>query len=436
MPAADFAGLVGSSVEELESYQALRLLDPEGDNLFDDVDLVRFDTVRHYLDDGWNPTDLAQAIEAGKLGGMLNDVLFDRGPTYTLEVAAERLGVEAEQLHAIEIAIGLTGGPFHERDLEVLDVFKTASASGLPWEAILEGARVMGDSLRRLAETEVRLLHVYIHERLIAAGVSENEVSRQIWEAQEMLTPVMDPLIRHVHRLHLLQAAIEDMFLHLTSGPTVPETLGSVQTAIAFVDVASFTQFAAAEGDEAAAGVLDRLDRMVRALLLEHDGRLVKQLGDGFMLAFRRSADAVRFAVGLQGVVQRDGDLPALRIGINAGKVLQRVGDYIGSTVNLASRVASAAMPGQILVTNNVAAEVADERIRVEEVGVRLMRGIDEPHAIWRVAHGDEIRDPVCGADVGVTAAVRLSGDGREHAFCSEECLRKFVEDPHKYKAS
>jgi adenylate cyclase len=435
LPLAEFARLVGAPVEELETYQAHRLVDPDGDGLFDDVDVVRLDTVRHYVDQGWSPAHLADAIKAGAVE-MLHDVLFDPGPTYTLEQAAERAGVEAEQVRALQIAFGFSGQVLRERDLEMLDVFKTMSAAGLPWEAILEGARVMGDTLRRLAETEVRLVHVYIHERLIAAGASEEEVSRQIFGVQEAVAPLLDPLIQHVHRDHLLQAAIEDVFLHLVSGSTVPATLGSVETTIVFADVASFTALADAEGDEAAARVLDQVDGVVRALALEHEGKLVKQLGDGFMVVFRRPGNAVHFAIACQGVVRRDADLPALRIGINTGAVLHRAGDYVGSAVNLAARVTGAAMPGQIVMTDTVAREVDEEAVRLEEVGVRLLRGVDEPLALWRVAHDDETRDPVCGLEVGTTAAVRLHRDGRDVAFCSEECLRRFVEDPLRYAAS
>ena len=88
-------------------------------------------------------------------------------------------------------------------------------------------------------------------------------------------------------------------------------------------------------------------------------------------------------------------------------------------------------MPDQILVTDTVVAELHDESITVEEVGVRLMRGVDAPLVLWRIAHGTETRDPVCGAGVGAIAAARLSRGGQALAFCSEECLRKYVEDPN-----
>jgi adenylate cyclase len=154
---------------------------------------------------------------------------------------------------------------------------------------------------------------------------------------------------------------------------------------IAFVDIASFTALAEASGDETAVHVLDRIDAVVRPLLVEHDGKLVKQVGDGFMLAFRDPADAVRFAAATQDELSRDRELPAIRVGMNTGPALYRTGDYLGSAVNVASRVVSSAMPGQILLTEPVAKAASNGGIPVEEVGVRMMRGVDEPLALYRV---------------------------------------------------
>jgi len=111
----------------------------------------------------------------------------------------------------------------------------------------------------------------------------------------------------------------------------------------------------------------------------------VKQVGDGFMLAFRDPAAAVRFAVATQAELARDPDLPAIRVGINSGPALYRTGDYLGGAVNVASRVVSSAMAGQILLTEPVAKAATNEGIPVEEVGVRIMRGVDDPLALYRV---------------------------------------------------
>jgi adenylate cyclase len=385
MTSDEFADLVGLSRDEVERYRSLGLLDPEKDGLLDDVDLVRLYFVHHRLaQDAYSPESLAAAIREGRVESMYGRRLFEAGSPLGLDEAAARVGLEADQLRQLTSALGFSWG-VRESDVEILEVLRVARDAGLPWEAILGVTRVLGDSLRRIADSEIRLVHVYIHERLMAAGASEEEVERLIYGIEQNLAPLMDPMLRWLHREYLLEASIEDAFFHLTDSETQARELGSVEATIAFVDIASFTALAEASGDDAAMHVLDRIDTIVRSLLLERDGKLVKQVGDGFMLAFRDPAAAVHFAVATQAELARDPELPAIRVGINTGPALYRTGDYLGSAVNVASRVVNSAMPGQILLTEPVATAASKAGIEIEELGVRMMRGVDNPLALYRV---------------------------------------------------
>jgi class 3 adenylate cyclase len=198
----------------------------------------------------------------------------------------------------------------------------------------------------------------------------------------------MDPMLQRLHREYLLEAMVEDAFFHLAESDAQAKELGSVEATIAFVDIASFTALTETSGDDTAMQVLERIDATVRPLLVEHEGKLVKQVGDGFMLAFRDPADAVRFAVATQAELASDPELPAIRVGINTGPALYRTGDYLGGAVNVASRVVNSAMAGQILLTEPVATAANKAGIEVEELGVRMMRGVDEPLPLYRVKPG------------------------------------------------
>jgi adenylate cyclase len=273
------------------------------------------------------------------------------------------MGLEPDQLRGLGSAVGLPVG-LRGSDVEILEALRVARDSGLPSEAILGATRVIGDSLRRIADTEIRVVHVYMHERLTSAGASEEEVEQLISGIEQYLAPLIDPMLRRLHGENLLEAMMEDAFFHLTGGARRAEVLGSVEVTIAFVDVASFTALVEARGDDAAMRLLDWIDTIVRSLLVERDGKLVKQVGDGFMLAFRDPAAAVQFALATQAELARNPEMPAIRVGINAGPALYRTGDYIGSAVNVASRVATAAMAGQILLTEPVA--TGQPRIRLQ----------------------------------------------------------------------
>ncbi len=389
MSPEEFADLVGLSHEDVEAYRSLGLLDPENDGLLDDLDLVRVDFVRHRLThDGYDPESLAAAIREGRIEPMFGRRLFEAGSPLDLDEAAARVGLEPDQLRQLTSALGFAWSNLRESDMQNFEVLRAARDAGLPWEAILGVTRTVGDSLRRIADTEMRVVHVYIHERLLAEGASEEEVDELISGIERNLAPLMNPMLQWLHQGYLTDAMIEDAFFHLAGSDTRAGELGSVEATIAFVDIAAFTALAEASGDDVAFRVLDRIDAVVRPLLVEHDGKLVKQVGDGFMLAFREPAAAVQFALATQAELAADPELPAIRVGINAGPALYRTGDYLGGAVNVASRVVSAAMAGQILMTEPVAKAASNEGIPVEEVGVRMMRGVDEPLALYRVRPG------------------------------------------------
>jgi adenylate cyclase len=431
-----FLRMTGSSRERVEALRDCGLLDPDRDELFDDMDVLRLNDLMPYLERGYAIDQLAADIRDGTLEVLLGDLLFDRGETYSVEAAAEELDFDLGQLRALLAALGLSDARLGKVDLELIGGMKLALSSGLPFEGILETARVLGDSLRRIADAEVRLVHVHVHERLIASGVPEREINDQIFTMQGSLAPLLNPTLVRLHDVHMLNAAIEDALLHIEEPATPGAAPGSVEVTIVFVDLASFTMLTETQGDQAAVQVLARVEDLMRPLVLRYFGRVVKQIGDGFMLAFRDASDAVNATVALRDALAEP-DIPAMRAGINTGIAIFRSSDYIGSTVNVASRVSNAAMAGQILLTATTAERLDDGGIAVEEVGVRLLRGVDEPLALYRPVAADTRRDPVCGIAVVANSGVRFQDDAaHEWAFCSHTCLQEFLSSPDRYRTT
>jgi class 3 adenylate cyclase len=420
-----FAALVSASPEQVGDWAAIRLLDPAGTGHFDELDLARVMTIRRYEALGYAPQALADAIASGEIEPFLGEYLYPRGPQLSLEEAAERIGLDPVVLRGLRTALGFRRDTFLDGDLELLNAFKVITAAGMPLEAAIEGARVMGDALRRLAESEIRLVHVHIHERLRGEGLSEEEALREGAPLQDAVIPLLDGMVQRMHHEHLLYADIEDAYVHLAPSDAASGR-GSVETTIAFIDLASFTSLAETEGDQAAMELVTRLDAIVRALVLDHDGKVVKHIGDELMLAFRRAVDAVRFAAALDEQARRDPDIPVLRTGMHAGRAIYRGGDYLGTTVNVAARVTDVAAVGETLVTEAVAREAADGAA-LEPVGVRMLRGAAQPLQLYRLAREEQQRDPVCGEIVDAPPAARLREGDSELWFCSQRCLREFL---------
>jgi adenylate cyclase len=425
MSLEEFARLVQTEPSELEEWVAAGLLDPTRTGRFEELDVLRLLHIRERQALGYSADEVAQGLAKGELEPFLGEYLYPRGEQLSLEEAAKRLDVDAELLSALRTALGWRREGFLESDVQLIESFKAIAAAGMPREALLEGARVFGDALRRLAETEVRLVHVHIHERLVEEGLAEQDVVRGTTAIEQVALPLLDGIVKGVHHEHFLQALIEDAFVHLVD-PEAAGGRGSVDATIAFIDVESFTQLAETEGDQTAMETMTRVDSIVRGLVLDHHGKVVKQIGDALMLAFRQPAEAVAFAAELHDAVRDDRSIPPLRIGMHSGPAIYRAGDYIGSTVNLASRVTSTATAGQTVLTEAVA-DALDDTTAVEPIGVRMLRGAARPVQLYRLAQLEARRDPTCGRIVEAPPVATLREGDEELWFCSQQCLRDYL---------
>jgi class 3 adenylate cyclase len=128
---------------------------------------------------------------------------------------------------------------------------------------------------------------------------------------------------------------------------------------ILFSDVEGSTDLRTQRGDAAAHRILRSHEEIVRMCVDEHDGREVKALGDGFMVAFISARKALSCAVAIQQSLdernrQSPGDEVRVRIGINTGEVVVEGDDLYGQAVNAAARIATRARGGEILVSEVV----------------------------------------------------------------------------------
>ena len=117
------------------------------------------------------------------------------------------------------------------------------------------------------------------------------------------------------------------------------------------------------------------LSGLVTRSTLESGGRPVKWLGDGVMVYFRDPGSGVVPALELVDGVASAG-LPPAHVGLHAGPVLFQDGDYYGQTVNLASRIADYARPGEILVSQAVVDASAGVAVTFADVGPAELKGV------------------------------------------------------------
>jgi adenylate cyclase len=141
--------------------------------------------------------------------------------------------------------------------------------------------------------------------------------------------------------------------------------------ALVFTDLVGFSSWALEAGDAAALELLREVGTAVERAVLEHNGRIVKRLGDGVMATFLRPDEAVDAALEAQDCVHQieiESYRPRMRVGVHWGRPRKLGGDYLGVDVNVAARIADAAKPDQVLVSRAILDRVDTEGLQTGRV--------------------------------------------------------------------
>jgi class 3 adenylate cyclase len=173
-----------------------------------------------------------------------------------------------------------------------------------------------------------------------------------------------------------------------------PASLPDGTVSILVTDIVGSTALAARLGDQRWLGVLQSHNALVREQLARHGGTEIKQSGDGFLATFPSSRAAVRSAIGInrsmEGYRRGHPDTPLqLRIGIHAGEVEREGTDVFGVNVSTASRIASAAAPGEVLVSG-VVRDLADSTsdLRFGDPREVVLAGLSTPIRVHPALEG------------------------------------------------
>ena len=207
-----------------------------------------------------------------------------------------------------------------------------------------------------------------------------------------------------------------------------------------FADLSGFTALTEAHGDEEAADLVSEFVADSQKLLAACSAELVKTIGDAVMVRCENAGEAVRLGVDLaQGVGERAG-FPSVRVGMHTGSAVTRGGDWFGTAVNVAARVAGAASGGEVLLTSATRdAAGALEGIALRDRGRQSLRNLPEPVALFQAVAEGAVEDalpidPVCRMSVDPDrAAGELTHAGREYHFCSLACAARFAARPGDY---
>jgi adenylate cyclase len=343
---------------------------------------------------GYSLDDLKEAGREGRLAfGFAEDLFAEAEGEITVADIAEDTGLEPELIERILEMMGTPAGRqanLTRADGMALRLCAQVLAAGFPLVAFLQLVRVYVQSLRRIAEAEVRLFHLYVHEPLIRDGVPELQMAEAMGDLAAEIMPFAAPLSEYLHNRYLRHYIEQDVVGHMeaTGEQTTAEIeLGQIPVTLCFIDLTGFTAFTEEEGDIEALDVVENFVETVEATM-PREATIVKTIGDEVMVVSPDAAALTEWAVKFLGRFDRR---PQPRVGIHSGDAVYRDGDYFGNSVNLAHRIVNRALAGEVLVTDRVAASLESRpNLRLDPIGEVSLKGFPVPTELFAVRPAED----------------------------------------------
>ncbi len=329
---------------------------------------------------GHSLASLKRAVKEGRLAFGYAEELFPKRSEerFTPQEVAERTGLELELIERLMHLLGTPMGLDSDLGIEDLRAMQHCAdvlASGFPLVAFLQLVRVYAQSIRRIADAEVRTFHLYVHEPLIRDGVSALEMAEEMGDLAGDLLPVSGPLMDYMHQRYLRFFIEQDVVGHMESETETQRGLARVSTTFCFVDLTGFTRYTEEEGDEEALDMIERFVDTVEATL-PAEATVVKTIGDEVMIVSPEAGSLTEWAVGFMKLFE---ERPQPRVGIHCGAAVYRDGDYFGGDVNLAHRVVNRALGGEVLVTKPcVGAIESSDFLEFDPIGEVRLKGFPQ----------------------------------------------------------
>jgi adenylate cyclase len=383
---AEIAERSGSRVERIEELVGLGILVPrDEDGPFSAKDVHRVHLMKAFEDAGIDLEVIARGIAAGKVSYENVGLLLPEPAAFSTsyEDLAGQTGRSPELIRRLVTEFGL---PQSDPDLgirdddvpmlrELLDVWADAED-----EELARLARAYGQNIRRLVASDLEIASSSLFARLRQSGLSDDEMREAGGELGRRVMALGEELTVWLRSRHLehevLSATVQGTEDYLQELGEVSEDVRR-RPAIAFLDLSGYTALTEEHGDEAGADLAQRLAALVNQAAQPHGGHPVKWLGDGVMFFFPEPSGAVLAALDLVEQTPATVDVRA-RVGVTAGRVIFRDGDYFGQTVNVASRIADYARPGEVLVSAEVRERWGGDGVRFDEIGPVALKGLRE----------------------------------------------------------
>jgi adenylate cyclase len=295
-----------------------------------------------------DPVDLSAGLDA------IEELILGEAPHLTRVQVAEQAGVPLDVARELWRLLGFAEQDDDDIAFTAADVLALRYSHDLMDLGILSPerqaalVRTWGRSFARLAEWQTRLL--------TEVALEGDDPVERITSLTGEVMPRLETLQNYVWRQHLAKASRRML---------TTDSLGSdvTQLAVVFVDIVGFTSRSKELSDAALVTWIEFFEAECSAVVQDHGGRVIKNIGDEVLFVADDPAAAAEAALVLTNRgADDDHNFPSVRAGLAYGEVVARLGDVLGPTVNIASRLTSIARPGSVLVDDG-----AHERLTADD---------------------------------------------------------------------
>jgi adenylate cyclase len=378
-------------VSDLDRWRQAGLYDPDDPNAEERLALLR------YLSDrGATLDQMVEAHAQGNLPAVASDLVVRRNELVPASEVAAQSGISLDRLLRVLLAAGIPAKPDTEipaKTVDLLSAFEQGSAL-MGDEAILAFTRLLGAASIQIAEAAVALFYSELGPGTEREGGDELSRAQLAEKATLAFTAVPDVLAEMV--FDQFERALRRAMAVRSWGPesgtspfgavdAVTAGANAEHVALGFVDLVGSTAWAQGLNLRDQSLALARFESAAWESAVLSGGRIVKMIGDEVFFAAPTADAACRIGIDAIRAAVEDEVLPPARGVVGLGYATPREGDYFGPLVNLLSRMVKIGNPNDLIVTEEVAKELAPSDWSVEALEPTELRGIEGPVPVFRV---------------------------------------------------
>ena len=278
---------------------------------------------------------------------------------------------------------------FTERDQAALNtIVDLVRAGKLTEEAAISVTRAIGQMTDRMVVWQVEAL---VEDMVQNQGVTDAVARKRLVGELPSLVDALEEMLLYSWRRQL-NAGVQRLAVRAEAGLASSEEGREgdeddaplpLARAVGFADLVSYTSLSRRMNEKTLAQLVQRFENKCAEIISVGGGRLVKTVGDEVLYIAETPAAGAEISLALCQAFTEDEILPQARVAMVWGRILSRLGDIYGPTVNLAARLTALADPGTVLVDSMTASALEhDERFVLLPRPAEDVRGFGEIHPV------------------------------------------------------